>query len=175
VTQPLGVGRVLRPAFVYPRKHFRLFAAELKFSGHAGPGCRERFPALSGKKWGCMKIARLFSRIALTMALFLTVGAFASNKGSVRVNTTVTVNGKQLAPGDYMVQWEGSGADVQVNFLKGKTVVATSAAHLVDLNSSSANDSAVIKKNDDGSSSLAQIRFGGKKKALAFDAAVPSS
>jgi hypothetical protein len=43
------------------------------------------------------------------------------------------------------------------------------------LSTSAANDSAVIKKNEDGSSSLAQIRFGGKKQALDLEGAMPQS
>jgi hypothetical protein len=80
-----------------------------------------------------------------------------------------------LKAGEYSVTWEGSGPDVQVNFLKGKKIVATSPAHLVDLTSSPAADAALIKTNNDGSISLAQVRFGGKKKALAFDGVAPQS
>lgn len=109
------------------------------------------------------------------MALFLTAGAFASNKGSLQVNTPVTVNGKHLAPGVYAVMWDGSGPEVQVSFLKGKNVVATAAAHVIDLDNSPAADMAVVKKNEDGSNVLAEIRFGRKKKALALDGAMPQS
>jgi hypothetical protein len=122
-----------------------------------------------------MKISNLPKGLALVVALLLSTGAFASNKGSLQVRTAVMVNGKQLAAGDYAVKWEGNGSEVQVTFMKGKNVVATAPAHLVDLNSSPNGDSAVIKKNDDGSSSLAQIRFGGKKKALALDGVMQGS
>jgi hypothetical protein len=122
-----------------------------------------------------MKFSNLPKGLALVLALLLSTGAFALNKGSLQVRTAVMVNGKQLAAGDYAVKWEGSGPEVQVTFMKGKNVVATAPAHLVDLNSSPNGDSAVITKNDDGSSSLAQIRFGGKKKALAIDGVTQSS
>jgi hypothetical protein len=122
-----------------------------------------------------MRISSLPKGVSLAMALLLSAVAFASDKGYVQVSTTVVVNGKQLAAGGYAVQWEGTGPDVQVSFLKGKKVVATAPAHVIDLNSSAANDMAVVKKNEDGSSTLAEIRFGGKKKALSLDGATPQS
>ena len=122
-----------------------------------------------------MNISRLAKGLGLAAALFLTAGAFASNKGSLQVNTPVTVNGKLLAAGVYSVMWDGSGPDVQVSFLKGKNVVATAAAHVIDLDNPPAADMAVVKKNEQGSNVLAEIRFGRKKKALALDGAMPPS
>ncbi|MGH9528367.1 MAG: hypothetical protein ACRD2S_00440 [Terriglobales bacterium] len=122
-----------------------------------------------------MKISGNSKYLVLVMALLFSSVAFASNKSSLRVTTQLSVNGKTLAPGDYSVIWDGNGPDVQVNFVKGKKVVATAPAHVIDLNNKPANDSAVVKKNEDGSSSLAQIRFGGKKQALDFDAVAPQS
>ncbi len=122
-----------------------------------------------------MKISRFAKSFALGLALLLSSAVFASNKGSLMVNTQVTVNGKALAPGEYSVTWDGAGPDVQVSFMKGKKVVATAQAHLVDLSSPPAGDSAILEKNSDGTSSLAQIRFGGKKKALSLDGAMPES
>lgn len=122
-----------------------------------------------------MRISRFAKSFALGIALVLSSVVFASSKGSLLVSTQVTVNGKALAPGQYSVVWDGTGPDVQVNFVKGKKVVATAQAHLVDLTSPPAGDSAIIQKNSDGTSSLAQIRFGGKKKALSLDGAMPES
>jgi hypothetical protein len=123
-----------------------------------------------------MKISSSRTSFLALAVLFLTLPAFAgTNRGSVQVSKTFVVNGQQLKAGEYSVTWEGSGPDVQVNFLKGKKIVATSPAHLVDLTSSPAADAALIKTNNDGSISLAHVRFGGKKKALAFDGVAPQS
>ncbi len=122
-----------------------------------------------------MKISDNSKSFLLVTALLFSSVAFASNKHSLTVNTQVTVNGKLLAPGLYSVIWDGAGPNVQVSFVKGKKIVATVPAHVVDLSTSAANDSAVIKKNEDGSSSLAQIRFGGKKQALDLEGATPQS
>jgi hypothetical protein len=116
-----------------------------------------------------MKISGVSKGLLLSVALLLGANAFAANKGSLQISNAVMVNGKQLKAGDYAVKWEGAGPDVQVSIMKGKNVVATAPAHLINLNNSVASDAAVIKKNDDGSSSLAQIRFGGKKYALTLD------
>jgi hypothetical protein len=116
-----------------------------------------------------MKVSGISKGVTLALALLLGAYAFAANKGSLQISNAVTVNGKQLTAGDYAVKWEGAGPDVQISIMKGKNVVATAPAHLINLNNSAANDAAVLKKNDDGSSSLAQIRFGGKKYALALD------
>jgi hypothetical protein len=144
-------------------------------SGTWALAAENRFPALIGKEMESMRISGLSKGFTMVLVLLLCAAAFASNKGSFQVSTAVLVNGKQLAPGEYSVRWEGSGPEVQVSFLKGKNVIVTAPAHLVDLNASPASDSAVLKKNEDGSSSLDQIRFGGKKKALALDGATPQT
>ncbi len=110
--------------------------------------------------------ATISKAIILGMAMLLATAAFAaSNKGPLQLTTQVNVAGKQLNPGDYIVKWDGSGSAVQVSILKGKNVVATIPAQVVDLPSASAYDSAVVT-NDGGSRNLQQIRFSGKKFAL---------
>ncbi len=100
--------------------------------------------------------------------MLLATGAFAANKGGVAVSSPVEVAGKQLAAGRYEVQWEGNGPTVEANIMKGKKVVATVPARVVPLDQSSSMDSAVLRTNDDGSRTLAQARFSGKKFALEF-------
>jgi hypothetical protein len=67
------------------------------------------------------------------------------------------------------VKWEGTGSNVQLNILQGSKVVASTSARIVDLDQSSSSDSTVLKSNGDGTKSLAEIRFGGKKYAIALD------
>src|SRR5262249_46949258 len=88
------------------------------------------------------------------------------NQGSLSTLNAVTVNGKALPAGDYSVKWEGTGSNVQLDILKGKDVVASTPARLVNLEQSSDGNAAVVKDNGDGSKSLAEIRCGGKKYAL---------
>ena len=111
-----------------------------------------------------MKFQSISKGLLLGLALLLATSAFAAaNKGSMQLLDPVTVSGKQLPAGDYSVQWDGSGPNVEVNILKGKKVVATTPARLIDLNQKPDRDAAVVRNNDDGSRSLAEIHFGGKK------------
>jgi len=115
-----------------------------------------------------MKQSVIFKGLLLGMALLLASSALASNKGSMNVQESLTVSGKQLSAGDYRLQWEGSGPNVEVNILKGKKVVATVPARLVDISPSPSSNAAVVRKNADGSKTLTEVRFSGKKFALAL-------
>jgi len=115
-----------------------------------------------------MKFANISKGFVLGLALLLATAAFAANKGSMQLLDSVTVSGKQLPAGDYSVKWDGTGPNVALSIMKGKKVVAETSARLIDLSQTPASDSAVVKSNDDGSRSLAEIHFGGKKYALAI-------
>jgi len=115
-----------------------------------------------------MKVSKMFKGLLLGLALLLATSAFAANKGSLQVADPVTVSGKQLAAGDYTVKWKGKGPNVELNILQGTNVVATVPARLIDLDRSSDSNAVVTKLNGDGSKSLSEIRFSGKKYALAI-------
>jgi hypothetical protein len=122
----------------------------------------------SGKKRIEMKVSKMTKSVLLGLALLLATGAFAANKGSLQLSNAANISGKQLAAGDYTVKWDGNGPNVQASIMKGKNVVATVPARLVDLDRAPGSDAAVITNNADGSRSLTQIRFSGKKAALAI-------
>jgi len=116
-----------------------------------------------------MKFASISKGLLLGLALLLATSVFASNasnKGSLQVTDPVTVSGTQLSPGDYSVKWEGKGPNVEVSILQGRKVVATTQARVVDLTQSPKSDSVLTTQNADGSKSLSEIRFGGKKYTL---------
>jgi len=113
-----------------------------------------------------MKFATVSKSIVLGLALLLASSALAATKGSLQLTDHVTLNGTTLKPGDYKVQWEGSGPNVEVKILQGKNVLATVPAHVIELPTPSTNDAAVTRKNDSGPSSLIGVRFEGKKFAL---------
>jgi hypothetical protein len=116
-----------------------------------------------------MKFANISKGLLLGLALLLATSALAAtNKGSVQLQDSVTVSGKQLRAGEYSVKWDGSGPNVELSILKGNKVVATTPARLIDLNEKSNRDAAVVQNNGDGSKSLAEIHFSGKKYALAI-------
>ena len=114
-----------------------------------------------------MKLSSVTKSLFLGLAVLLASSAFAANKTTLEVQEAVNVSGTKLAPGEYKVQWEGSGPSVEMSILKGKNVVAKVPAHVIDLPNASPNDAAIVRKNDDGSRSLSEIRMSGKKFALA--------
>ncbi|MBZ5720572.1 MAG: hypothetical protein LAO03_09350 [Acidobacteriia bacterium] len=115
-----------------------------------------------------MKALKISKGLLLGLALLLATSAFAANKGSLKVDEPVNVNGKQLTAGDYKVSWEGNGPSVELHIMQGKNVVATVPAKMVDLPRAASDDGAVVNTNGDGSRTLSQIRFSGKKYALAI-------
>jgi hypothetical protein len=115
-----------------------------------------------------MKIANTLKGLVLGLAVLLATSALASNKGTLQLTDAAVVSGKQLPAGDYSVKWEGSGSNVQLSIMQGKNVVVTTAARVVDLSQSADSDAAVLRSNADGSRSLTEVRFGGKKFALAI-------
>ena len=118
-----------------------------------------------------MKLSKI-SRSALPgLALLLATSAFAvnKNKGSFDISEPLTVSGHELKPGQYKVTWEGTGGDVQAMLLLEGKLVATVPARLTDLNQPQPNNAVESRKNNDGSQSLTQVDFAGKKYALSFD------
>jgi len=113
-----------------------------------------------------MKFATVSKSLVMGLALLLASTAFAATKASLTLQNPTVVNGAKLKPGDYKLQWDGSGPNVEVSIMQGRTVLAKVPAKVVDLSSPAQNNAAVVKHNDDGTSTLAGARFEGKKFAL---------
>jgi hypothetical protein len=113
-----------------------------------------------------MNFAKIFKGLVLGSALLVATSAFAASKGTLQLTSPATVAGKQLAAGEYTVKWDGAGPSVQVEIMKGKNVVATVPAQVVNLDHPSSYDSAVVNTASNGARNLSQIRFSGKKFAL---------
>ena len=117
-----------------------------------------------------MKFATISKSLVMGLALLLASSAFAATKASLTLQDSTTINGTQLKAGDYKLEWDGSGPTVEVSIVQGKKVVAKVPAKLVDLNTVSQNNAAVLHKNGDGTTSLTGARFEGKKFALELGA-----
>jgi hypothetical protein len=119
-----------------------------------------------------MKVVNI-SLAFLGGALLLAAGAFAgeTNKATLRLQEKVTVEGKQLSPGTYKLEWDGTGPDVRVNILRGKETVATVPAHLVEQRAHNAQDGYATNAEADGSKSLTSIYVAGKNLTLQFQGA----
>ena len=113
-----------------------------------------------------MKFATVSKSLVMGLALLLASSAFAATKASLQLHNPTMVNGTKLQPGDYKLEWEGTGPSVEVSILQGKTVVAKTQARVVDLPTKALNSAAVTKANDDGTKNLEGVRFEGKKFAL---------
>jgi hypothetical protein len=113
-----------------------------------------------------MKFGTIAKTLTMGLSLLLASAAFAANKANLQLQNPTVVNGTKLKPGDYKIQWEGSGPNVEVSIMQGKNVIAKMTGKLVDLGRPSQNTGAVTRSNEDGSRSLTGARFEGKKFAL---------
>ena len=69
--------------------------------------------------------------VSFILMLPLALPAASKNWDKVTFDRTVIVNGTQIPPGDYRVQWEGTGSSVRVSILQGKGAIATTSATLI--------------------------------------------
>ncbi|MGA8270344.1 MAG: hypothetical protein WB919_02220 [Candidatus Sulfotelmatobacter sp.] len=113
-----------------------------------------------------MKFATVSKSLILGLAIVLASSAFAATKANLQLSNPVTVNGTTLKAGDYKIQWEGSGPNVELSIMQGKNVLAKVPARVVELQTPSSNDAAVIRHDGDGPGLLAGVRFQGKKMSL---------
>ncbi|MCU1243058.1 MAG: hypothetical protein JWO71_3784 [Candidatus Acidoferrum typicum] len=109
-----------------------------------------------------MKLSRNLFSVALA-SLLLGASAFAAptTKGTLKLFEPVTVQGKQLAPGQYTVEWNGEGPNVQLSIASGKNAVANVPARVVP-SAKNATSGYSSTKQQDGSNSLTNVFFQGK-------------
>jgi hypothetical protein len=115
-----------------------------------------------------MKVSRIVKGLLLAQMMLMATSALGANanKGPLKVSEPVTVNGTKLPIGDYQVNWDGTGANVEVNISKSNKVVATLQAHLVELSRPAHDSSYTTQQQEDGSASVIEIQFSGKKYKL---------
>jgi hypothetical protein len=136
--------------------------------------CTER--RTENKKELFMKMSKV-SILFLSSALLFSSAALAgeTNKGKLHLADKIVVDGKQIQPGDYGVEWDGSGSAAQVKILQGKQTVATLAAHLTEQADRNPQDAYSTSTEPDGSRELTAIYPGGKRLALEFDHSAAST
>src|ERR1700758_339603 len=113
------------------------------------PGRPEPIPDVIRVREGIFRM-KTSKSLFLGLALLLATSAFAANKGSLSVQEPLTVNGTKIAPGDYKVEWEGTGPNVELSITQGKKLIAKVPAHMIDLGAPSPSDAAVVRNNGDG-------------------------
>jgi hypothetical protein len=123
-----------------------------------------------------MKASRL-SAVLFIGTLLLSASAFAgdTNKKSLHLYETVTVEGTQLSPGDYKFEWSGTGPNVQLSIVQGKDTLATVPVQIVSENSSNTQDGYTLTPGQNGAEELKNVFFSGKDYTLEIQPAAASS
>ena len=109
-----------------------------------------------------MKAAVKIYSAVLAVSLLFAGAAFAGTskgpkKGTLHFSDSVTVEGKQLAPGDYKVETDNStGPQANVNIIKGKDTVVSVPAR-VQPSSPEQENGYGIRTEPDGSKQLTAI------------------
>jgi len=103
---------------------------------------------------------------ALAAALILAaLNGWGEKKGPIYLAHATNVAGTVLASGNYNLRWDATGGEVRVKIYQGKKEVVIVPAQVIQLSSPAPLNSAVIKSQD-GTQSLSEIHFEGKKFAL---------
>ena len=105
-----------------------------------------------------MRRVRFISIVPIVFCL-LAVAALADSKqkGEITFSKTVTISSAQLEPGQYIVRWEGTGANVQVKFMhEGEEVASVKGRVIQERNRHS---SFTTNEGENGSRILTKITF----------------
>ena len=105
------------------------------------------------------------------LALLCTVGAFARDKNqhSVDISEPVQIGNTQLKPGSYKIEWQGTGPEVQVNFVRNGKTVATAPGTLKANDAHVVQDDVVINTSSANTKTLEEIDFAHNKESLVFE------
>ena len=112
-----------------------------------------------------LKYAALLS----TLALLSPVGALARDKNqhSVVIPDSMQVGSVQLEAGNYKVEWQGTGPDIQVNFVRNGKTVATVPGTL-NANDNHVVQDAIVTDTASSTNKLKEIDFGRDKESVTF-------
>ena len=105
------------------------------------------------------------------LALMLSIGAFARDKNqrSVEILETVQAGSTQLQPGTYKVEWQGTGPEVRVNFVRGGKTIATAPGTLKTNDPHVTQDDIVTDTTSANTTTLTEIDFSHNKESLVFE------
>jgi len=117
-----------------------------------------------------MKFAKYLLLLA-GVALLLPLSAMAkdngsNNSGKFTVAENVKVGSTELKPGNYKVEWDGSGDSVQVKIMQGKNTVATTSGKLVSHDNPAPYNAVILNDASGGGKAISEIDFGKRKEAL---------
>jgi hypothetical protein len=81
----------------------------------------------------------------------------------------VQIGTTELTPGDYKVEWQGTGPAVKVSFRRNGKTVVTVPGTLKTNDGRVTRDAIETEATGRGTSTLKEIDFGHQKEALVFD------
>lgn len=100
---------------------------------------------------------RLFLAIAFLLCVLpLSAAAGTKQSASINLSDPVVVSGTHLEPGQYTVRWNGSGSDVQVQFLQGKKELVAVPATLISQHNE-VSPAITMCSTRDGSKTISEI------------------
>ncbi len=117
-----------------------------------------------------MKTLYFAAVLSLTCLLGFGGSAYAArnNAHSVEISDAVQIGGTKLKPGNYKVEWQGTGPAVQVSFQQsGKTVVTVPGT--LKTNDDQVTQDAIVTEATGARQTLKEIDFRRLKQALVFD------
>lgn len=119
---------------------------------------------------GTMLSVRKITVLAV-LCLLMSLSAFAreKNSGPLTLSDPAQIGTTELKPGDYKVEWDGKGPDVQVRIMQGRQALATTTAKLVQHEKSAAQNDVVLKQTARNSKTIEEIDFRNRKEALVLN------
>src|SRR5271165_5402033 len=105
------------------------------------------------------------------LALLSSMSALARDKNqhSVEIPDTVQVGSTQLKPGNYQVEWQGTGPEIQVNFVRDGKTVATVPGTLKTNDAKVTQDDIMTDTANASIQTLTEIDFSRNKESLIFE------
>jgi hypothetical protein len=117
-----------------------------------------------------MKTSYFTAVLSLTCLLGFGGSAYARDKAhSVEIFDAVQIGSTKLKPGNYKVEWQGTGPAVQVSFQQNGKTVVTAPGTLKTNDDQVTQDGIVTEATGAGTSALKEIDFRHLKQALVFD------
>jgi hypothetical protein len=113
-----------------------------------------------------MKRAGRLIYLLISFTMSLATAAFAADEGSLHIQSATMAGEVQLPRGEYTVQWEGAGPDVELKIKLHNRVIATVRAQVIPLDQPPREDAVALGTDGDGRRNLLEIRFSGKKFLL---------
>jgi hypothetical protein len=111
-----------------------------------------------------------YTALLSMIALLSTLSALARDKNqhSVEISDSVQVGGTQLKPGNYKLEWQGAGPEVQVNFVRDGKTIATVPGTLKTNDPHVTQDVIVTDTTSANTKTLTEIDFSHNKESLVF-------